>query len=87
MQAVSNLFRAGLQAGLLFTCCLPAAAQAPAWQSAQAVAVATTAVTGNVSIVTATTVDAAGNVYVGRRFYEYSGAGQHHAPAGMWPGA
>ncbi|WP_198075383.1 T9SS type A sorting domain-containing protein [Hymenobacter negativus] len=43
---------------------LPAAAQAPGWQSARAVAVATTAATGSFSTVSATAVDAAGNVYL-----------------------
>jgi hypothetical protein len=48
---------------------LPAAAQAPAWQSARAVAVATAATTANnYSVVTATAVDAAGNVYLAGYF-------------------
>ncbi|MBJ6110201.1 hypothetical protein JAO73_14355 [Hymenobacter sp. BT523] len=49
---------------LLLAFHLPAAGQAPAWQSARAVAVATAAVSGNYSIVKATAVDAAGNVYL-----------------------
>ncbi|GAB3872290.1 hypothetical protein GCM10028824_22510 [Hymenobacter segetis] len=48
---------------------LPAAAQAPAWQSAQAVAAATTVATGNGSQVTATAVDAAGNVFLTGTFF------------------
>ena len=55
---------AGLLAGLFLALTPPAAAQAPAWQSAQAVAAATAAVAGNESTVTATAVDAAGNVYL-----------------------
>ena len=47
---------------------LPAAAQAPAWQSARAVAAATVAANGNNSIVNATSVDAAGNVYLAGQF-------------------
>ena len=47
---------------------LPAAAQVPAWQSARAVAVATAASTNNYSEVTATAVDAAGNVYLAGNF-------------------
>ncbi len=46
----------------LLASCLPAAAQTPNWQSAQAVALATTA--GSFSEVTATAVDASGNVYL-----------------------
>ena len=49
---------------LLLTWRLPAAGQAPAWQSARAVAVATAVATTNYSVVTATAVDAAGNVYL-----------------------
>ena len=49
---------------LLLTWRLPAAAQAPAWQSARAVATATAAATNNYSGVQATAVDAAGNVYL-----------------------
>ena len=54
----------------LFTACLaltgalPAAAQVPAWRSAQVIAAATVAVTGSFSGVSATAVDAAGNVYL-----------------------
>ena len=51
-----------LLAVLLLALRLPAAAQAPAWQSA--VAVATAAAAGNSSEVTATAVDAAGNVFL-----------------------
>ncbi len=47
---------------------LPAAAQAPAWQSARAVAVATAAATNNYSVISATAVDAAGNVYLAGSF-------------------
>ena len=47
---------------------LPVAAQAPAWQSARAVAVATAAATNNFSIVRATAIDAAGNVYLAGSF-------------------
>lgn len=49
---------------------VPAAAQAPApaWQSARAVAVATAAVAGNNPEVTATTVDAAGNILLAGNF-------------------
>ena len=47
---------------------LPVAAQAPSWQSARAVAVATATATGNFSTVTATAVDAAGNVYLAGSF-------------------
>ncbi|MGY3088743.1 fructose-1-phosphate kinase PfkB-like protein [Hymenobacter sp. UYAg731] len=57
-----------LLAFLLLVCHLPAAAQAPAWQSTQAVAVATAAAGGNNSIVTATALDAAGNVYLAGSF-------------------
>jgi len=56
-----------LLATVLLAFRLPAAAQAPAWQSARAVAVATAA-TGNFSAVTATAVDAAGNVFVAGNF-------------------
>ena len=47
---------------------LPATAQAPAWQSARAVAVATAAGGTNYSEVRATAVDAAGNVFVAGNF-------------------
>jgi hypothetical protein len=57
-----------LLALLLLALCLPAGAQVPAWQSARAVAVATTAVTSDYSMVTATAVDAAGNVYLAGTF-------------------
>jgi hypothetical protein len=53
---------------LLFVIHLPAAAQAPTWQSAQAVATATTTATGNYSAVSATAVDAAGNVFLAGHF-------------------
>ena len=46
----------------------PAAAQAPAWQSARAVAVATAAGANNYSTVTATAVDAAGSVFLAGYF-------------------
>ncbi|WP_210522066.1 T9SS type A sorting domain-containing protein [Hymenobacter terricola] len=58
-----------LLATLLLAFRLPATAQAPAWQSARAVAVATAAATDNFSAVTATAVDAAGNVYVAGVFH------------------
>ena len=58
----------GLLALLLLAFRLPTAAQAPAWQSAQAVAAATAAVSNNSSAVTATAVDAAGNVYLAGNF-------------------
>lgn len=45
-----------------------ARAQAPAWQSAQAVAAAAAALASNYSDVTATVVDAAGNVYLAGNF-------------------
>lgn len=47
---------------------LSAAAQAPAWQSAQAMASATAAANNPYSEVTATAVDAAGNVYLAGNF-------------------
>ena len=47
---------------------LPATAQAPAWQSARAVAVATAAAGTNYSEVRATAVDAAGNVFLAGNF-------------------
>ena len=53
---------------LLLVMRLTAAAQAPAWQSARAVATATAAVLGNSSVVAATAVDAAGNVYLAGSF-------------------
>jgi hypothetical protein len=46
----------------------PAVAQAPAWQSAQAVAVATAAAINNHSVVRATAVDVAGNVFLAGSF-------------------
>ena len=57
-----------LLAIILMTLCLPAAAQTPAWQSARVVALATTAAASNTSDVTATAVDAAGNVYLAGEF-------------------
>ena len=57
-----------LLAIILMTLCLPAAAQTPAWQSAWVVALATTAAASNTSDVTATAVDAAGNVYLAGEF-------------------
>ena len=61
MKSFSSLFPVALLA-LLLTLRLPATAQAPTWQSARAVAVAAAA--SNNSVVTATAVDAAGNVYL-----------------------
>ncbi|GAA4045533.1 hypothetical protein GCM10022409_34460 [Hymenobacter glaciei] len=57
-----------LLALLFLTLHLRAAAQAPSWQSARAVATATAAASGNYSIVTATAVDAAGNVFLAGNF-------------------
>ncbi|MBF9220108.1 hypothetical protein [Hymenobacter ruricola] len=58
-----------LVALFLLALSLPAAAQAPpAWQSARAVATATAAAANNYSVVTATAVDAAGNVYLAGKF-------------------
>ncbi|GAA3977813.1 T9SS type A sorting domain-containing protein [Hymenobacter antarcticus] len=68
MKAFSSRFPMGLLALLFLTLHRPAAAQAPAWQSARAVAVATAAVMRNNSTVTATAVDAAGNVYLAGEF-------------------
>jgi acyl CoA:acetate/3-ketoacid CoA transferase alpha subunit len=53
---------------LLLAFRLPATAQAPAWQSARAVAAATAAAASNYSRVTVTAVDAAGNVYLAGPF-------------------
>ncbi|MBF9142234.1 hypothetical protein [Hymenobacter properus] len=53
---------------ILLTLRLSAAAQAPAWQSAQTVAVAIAAAPGGSSAVQATAVDAAGNVYLAGYF-------------------
>ena len=47
---------------------LSVTAQAPAWQSARAVAVATAAVAGNSSVVTSTAIDATGNVFLAGYF-------------------
>ncbi|WP_201981016.1 hypothetical protein [Hymenobacter rubidus] len=68
MKSFSSFYPVGLLALLLLALRLPAAAQAPAWQSARAVAVATAVATSNASEVTATAVDAAGNVYLTGRF-------------------
>ena len=68
MKHLSFLRAAGLLAGLLLALAPPAAAQAPAWQSARAVATATAAAAGNSSVVSATAVDAAGNVYLAGAF-------------------
>ncbi|MDQ2772912.1 MAG: hypothetical protein M3Y54_20705, partial [Bacteroidota bacterium] len=57
-----------LLALLLLTLRLPAAAQAPAWQSARAVAAATAAASFANSLVSATAVDAAGNVFLAGQF-------------------
>ena len=57
-----------LLALLLFAFRLPVAAQAPVWQSARAVAAATAATSTTFSQVTATAVDAAGNVYLAGYF-------------------
>ncbi|WP_345071097.1 T9SS type A sorting domain-containing protein [Hymenobacter fastidiosus] len=64
MKPFSSLLPGGLLALLLLTFSRPAAAQAPAWQSARIVAVATAAAVNSSSSVSATAVDAAGNVYV-----------------------
>ncbi|GAB3850188.1 hypothetical protein GCM10028822_15240 [Hymenobacter terrigena] len=56
-----------LLAILLLALHLPAAAQAPAWQSARAIAAVTSA-GGGLSLVSATAVDAVGNVYLAGRF-------------------
>ena len=53
---------------LLLAFRLPVSAQAPAWQSVRAVAVATAAAANPFSQVTATAVDAAGNVYLAGNF-------------------
>ncbi|WP_460549078.1 hypothetical protein [Hymenobacter daeguensis] len=65
MKNLSSFFFVGLLALLLQALRLPAAAQAPAWQSARAVAVAAAAGVNNYSGVSATAVDAVGNVYLG----------------------
>jgi hypothetical protein len=57
-----------LLALLLLVFRLPAAAQAPAWQSARTVAAATAAATANYASVAATVVDAGGNVYLAGNF-------------------
>jgi hypothetical protein len=68
MKHFSTLFPSGLLALLLLTLRLPAAAQAPAWQSARIVAVATAAAIRDYSTVEATAVDAAGNVFLAGSF-------------------
>lgn len=68
MKSIATNCFAGLQALLLLILYWPAAAQAPDWQSAQAVAVATTAATATSSVVTASAVDASGNVYLAGYF-------------------
>ena len=68
MKYFFSRFPVGLLTLLFLTLRLPAAAQAPAWQSARAVAVATAAVASNYSTVTATAVDATGNVYLAGNF-------------------
>jgi hypothetical protein len=60
MKFFSAVSLTGLLALLLLVFHLPTAAQTPTWQSAQAVAAAT----GAGSAVTATAVDAVGNVYL-----------------------
>lgn len=47
---------------------LPVVAQAPAWQSAQVVAMATANTSTNFSVVKATAVDAVGNLYLAGAF-------------------
>ena len=64
MKHFSFLFKAGLLVGLLFSFASSAVAQAPNWQSARAVATATAAAASTYSEVTATAVDAAGNVFL-----------------------
>lgn len=67
----SSLFSAAVRtllALLLLAGSRLAAAQAPVWQSAQTVAVATGVAAGNNSVVNATAVDAAGNVYLVGKF-------------------
>jgi hypothetical protein len=68
MKSFSSFYPVGLLALLLLTLRLPAAAQAPAWQSARVVAAATAAATSNYSEVTAMVVDGAGNVYLAGKF-------------------
>jgi hypothetical protein len=68
MKSFSSLVHVGLLAVLLLAVRFSAAAQAPVWQSARTVAVATAASTSNISSVAATAVDAAGNVYLAGRF-------------------
>ena len=62
--AFSCTFTRILLALLLVALRLPAAAQAPTWQSARAVGVATAAAAGTYTEVTATAIDAAGNVFL-----------------------
>ena len=68
MKNFSSFFSVGLLSLLLLALRLPAAAQAPAWQSARVVAAATAAASNNFSEVLATAVDAAGNVYLAGAF-------------------
>jgi len=68
MKAFFSAASAGWLAALLLAPAAPAAAQAPAWQSARTVAAATAAATTNSSEVRATAVDAAGNVYLAGSF-------------------
>ena len=68
MKHLSFLFKAGLLVGLVLFFASSAAAQAPAWQSAQAVATATAAAAGNYSVVNSTVVDVAGNVFLAGHF-------------------
>ncbi len=68
MKKIYSLFSVVVLVLLLLTSCLPAVAQAPAWQSARTVATATAAASNNYSQVTATSVDAAGNIYLAGHF-------------------
>jgi hypothetical protein len=68
MKHFFSLLSSALLAFILLALRLPAAAQAPVWRSARAVAVATAAAATNYSSVTATAVDATGNVYLAGNF-------------------
>ncbi|MDB5268380.1 MAG: hypothetical protein JWP58_1420 [Hymenobacter sp.] len=68
MKSFSSFFSVGLLVLFLLAMRLPAAAQAPVWQSARAVATATAAATNTYSTVSATAVDAAGNVLLAGAF-------------------
>jgi hypothetical protein len=68
MKSFSAVCSTSLLALFLLVLCLPAAAQAPAWQSARVVAAATTAAAGNSTLVSAMAVDAVGNVYLAGAF-------------------